>query len=57
MQHNGRIEVKFGPLGGDTTSIYDFWEILRCLVCRVNSEGPGPFSDLVNITTSEEGIY
>ena len=68
IQRNGRnirYEVEFGPSGGVTTSMifgrsftangltpftnYTFQ------VHGVNDEGPGPYSDLITITTSEEG--
>ena len=66
IQRNGRIiryEVEFRPSREGTISgrsftangltpftNYTFW------VRGVNSEGPGPYSDLIIIITSEEGM-
>ena len=67
IQHNGRIiryEVEFRPSGEVTTSGRSFtangltpFTNYTFQVRGVNSEGPGPYSDLINITTSEEGEY
>ena len=66
IQHNGRIiryEVEFGPSGKGTISGRSFTANELALstnytfrVRGVNSEGPGPYSDLIAITTSEEGM-
>ena len=66
MQRNGRIiryEVEFGPSGDGTISGRSFtangltpFTNYTFRVCGVNSEGLGPYSDLIIITTSEEGM-
>ena len=65
IQHNGRItryEVEFIPSGEGTISGRSFtangltpFTNYTFRVRRVNSEGPGPYSDLITITTSEAG--
>ena len=69
IQRNGRIiryEVEFGPSGGVTTSMISGRSFTASgltpftnytfQVRGVNSADPGPYSDLINITTSEDGI-
>ena len=66
MQRNGRIiryEVEFGPSGKGNISRRSFtanrltpFTNYTFRVRGVNSEGPGPYSDLTVITTSEEGM-
>ena len=66
IQRNGRIiryEVEFGPSGEDNISERSFtaneltpFTNYTFQVRGVNSEGPGPYSNLINITTSEEGM-
>ena len=67
IQRNGRIiryEVELRPpVEGTTISGRSFtangltpFTNYMFRVCGVNSEGPGPYSDLINITTSEEGM-
>ena len=69
IQRNGRnirYEVEFGPSGGVTTSMISGRSFTAngltpftnytFQVHGVNSEGGGPYSNLINITTSEEGM-
>ena len=66
IQRNGRIityDTAFGPSGGGTISGRSFtanrlmpFTNYTFRVRGVNSAGPGPYSDLINITTSEEGM-
>ena len=66
IQRNGRIiryEVEFGPSGEGTISGRSFTANELTLftnytfrVRGVNSVGPGPYSNLTVITTSEEGM-
>ena len=66
IQRNGRIiryEVEFGPSGEGTISGRSFtaneltpFTNYTFQVRGVNSEGSGPYSNLINITTSEEGM-
>ena len=65
LQRNGRIiryEVEFGPSGEGTISGRSFttnglipFTNYTFRVRGVNSEGFGPYSDLIIITTSEAG--
>ena len=65
IQRNGMItgyEVEFGPSGEGTISGRSFtangltpFTNYTFQVRGVNSVGPGPYSDLITITTSEEG--
>ena len=65
IQRNGRIiryEVQFGPSGEGTISGRSFtangltpFTNYTFQVCGVNSAGPGPYSDLIIITTFEAG--
>ena len=65
IQHNGRIiryEVEFGPSGEGTISGRSFtanrltpFTNYTFQVRGVTSVGSGPYSDLITITTSEEG--
>ena len=66
IQRNGRIieyEVEFGPSGEGNISGRSFtaneltpFTDYTFKVRGVNSAGSGPYSDLINITTSEEGM-
>ena len=68
IQRNGRnirYEVEFGPSGEGTTSMISERSFTAneltpftnytFRVRGVNDEGPGPYSDLITIITSEEG--
>ena len=66
IQQNGmvtRYEVEFEPSGEGTISGRSFtvnrltpFTDYTFQVRGVNSAGSGPYSDLINITTSEEGM-
>ena len=66
IQRNGmiiRYNTAFGPSGEGTISGRSFiangltpFTNYTFRVHGVNSEGPGPYSDLITITTSEEGM-